>query len=206
MRRVWGRRNSINVMKVLWCLEELGLPYEHRDAGGPFGGLDDPGYLALNPNGKVPTLEDEGVVVWESNVIVRYLAARYGLGTLCPEAPAERAHIEQWMDWQQLSLGPEITYVFMGLVRNRPDAQDPERRAAAIRSLDHLFGILDRHLEGRDFVGGSRLTMGDIPVGAAVWRWQNLPIERSSRPNVEAWHERLKERPGFRQHVMLPLT
>jgi glutathione S-transferase len=206
MLKIWGRINSINVMKVLWCADELGLEYERTDAGLQYGVVDEPFYAALNPNRKVPTIEDDGTVLWESNVIVRYLSAKYGLGSLCPEDVAERATAEQWMDWQQSTVHADITFIFWGLVRNRKENQDPAKLAAASTRLGEIWRIADEQLRGRDFLCGDRLSMADIPLGTAVWRWYNLDIERPTLTNVEAWHERLKERPAFQERVMLPLT
>lgn len=206
MLKLWGRTNSINVMKVLWCLDEAGLDYERVDAGMTFGVVSEDYYAELNPNRKVPTLEDGNLVLWESNVIVRYLCAKYSLGALCPADPAERALSEQWMDWQQTSLHPDITYIFWGAVRNSPKHKNPERIDSAIRNLDSLWTMLDAHLAHRKFVSGDALTMGDIPIGCAVWRWMNMDIPRADVPNVSAWHERLKQRKAFKDHVMQPLT
>lgn len=206
MLKVWGRVNSINVMKVLWCLDELGLDYERVDAGMEHGVVDEPRYRALNPNGKVPTLEDGDLVLWESNVIVRYLSAKYGMGTLCPTETGRRALAEQWMDWQQTMLSADVAFIFWGLVRNRKENQDPGKITAAARRLGERWSILDTQLGGRDYVLGEHLTMADIPIGVAVWRWSNLKIERPSLPNVEAWHERLQQRAPFRKRIMLPLT
>ena len=206
MLKLWGRTNSINVMKVLWCLDEIGSDYKRQDAGMQFGVVNEDYYMDLNPNRKVPTLEDGDLVLWESNVIVRYLCAKYSLGELCPEDPGARALSDQWMDWQQTSIHPDITYLFWGSVRNSPDHQDPKRIEAAMKNLNTMWGLLDRHLAERRFVAGDELTMGDIPIGCAAWRWINMDIERPEVSNVAAWHERLKRRKGFEAHVMQPLT
>ena len=206
MLKIWGRTNSINVMKVLWCLEELDLQYEREDAGMQFGVVNENYYGELNPNRKVPTMKDGRLVLWESNVIVRYLSANYGLGTLCPEDAGKRALAEQWMDWQQTSIHPDVTYIFWGVVRNSPDHKDPKRVDAAVKDLNFLWSILDRQLEKTAFVAGDEFTMGDIPIGCAAWRWFNMDVERSKLPNLVKWHERLKQRTGFQNHVMQPLT
>lgn len=206
MLKLWGRTNSINVMKVLWCLDEIGIDYKRVDAGMQYGVVNEDHYGDLNPNRKVPTLEDGELVLWESNVIVRYLCAKYASGSLCPEDPGTRALSDQWMDWQQTSIHPDVTYIFWGAVRNSPDHQDPKRIDAAMKNLNAMWSLLDAHLAERQFVAGDSLTMGDIPVGCAAWRWFNLDIERPELPNVAAWHERLKQRDGFRRHVMQPLT
>lgn len=206
MIKVWGRVNSINVMKVLWCLEELGLDYDRVDAGMEHGVVDEEHYRRLNPNRRVPTLEDGDLVLWESNVIVRYLSTKYGLGSFCPSDLGTRALAEQWMDWQQTTLLSDLGFIFWGLVRHRKENQDPEKIAAAAGRLGTLWAILDAQLTGRDYVLGADLTMADIPVGTTVWRWMNLTIERPSLPNLEAWYARLQQRAPFRNRIMLPLT
>jgi len=206
MLKVWGRNNSINVQKVMWAVGELGLEHERIDVGGAFGGLDTPEYGRLNPNRRVPTVEDGEVVVWESNACVRYLAARYGAGTLWPEEPGRRARADMWMDWQVATLLPDMTVVFWGLIRTPEAERDHARIAAAVERLGTTWRILDEHLASRRFVAGDALTIGDIPVGAGCYRYYSLPIERPSLPKLEAWYGRLKERAPFREHVMLPLT
>lgn len=206
MIKLWGRTNSINVMKPLWCLNEIGLEYERIDAGMSYGVVDTSEYRSKNPNGRVPTLEDGDLVLWESNAIVRYLCAAYASGTLYPQDAAVRAIADQWMDWQQTSLLADITFIFWGLVRGRKENQDPELIGAASQRLGALWRMLDAQLEGREYILGDAFTMADIPLGAFVWRWTNLDIERPLLENVQAWHERLKQRPAFRKHVMVPLT
>jgi len=206
MIKIWGRRNSINVMKVLWCADELALEYERIDAGMAFGVVGEDYYRAKNPNGKVPCLEDGELVLWESNAIVRYLAAAYGQGTLSPADPSQRAGAEKWMDWQLTTPYADLTYLFWGTVRNSPVHQDSKRQAEAIRNLDGYWGIVDGALADSDYLQGNTLTIADIPLGCVMWRWQNLQIPRARYEHLEAWHERLKGRPAFQKNVMLPLT
>lgn len=206
MLKVWGRRNSINVQKVLWCCAELGAPFERVDVGGPFGGNREPDYLRLNPNGLVPTISDGDFVLWEANAIVRYLAARYGAGSLYPDDLAARADADRWMDWQLGTLWARMRPVFVGLVRTPPEERDHAAIEAACRESAESWGILDAHLADRDYVTGSWFTMGDIPLGATAYRWLQLEVEGPPLPNVRSWHERLRERPAFVEHVMLPLS
>ncbi len=206
MIRVWGRPNSINVQKVMWTIAELDLAHERIDAGGAFGGLDTPEYGRLNPNRKIPVIRDGETVVWESNAIVRYLAAAYGAGSLWPEPPATRAEADRWMDWQLTELAPLLRPIFWGLVRTPADERDPSAIDRAARAIGPVWRILDDHLADRPFVGGDRLTMGDIPVGCAYWRYRNLEVPRPELPHLERWFARLAERPGYRAHVMLPLS
>ena len=206
MLKIWGRLNSINVMKVMWCVDELGIEHERVDAGMAYGVVDEDFYARLNPNRRVPTIDDDGLLLWESNVIVRYLSAKYGSGNLSPEDPGERALADQWMDWQQSTAHPDITFIFWAVVRNLKENQDPEKLAAAASRLGKKWQLVDEHLAGRDYLCGDHLTMADIALGTAVWRWYNMQTERPKLANVEAWHERLKQRPGFQKYVMLPLT
>lgn len=206
MLTIWGRNNSINVQKVMWTVGELGLNHERHDVGGAFGGLDQPDYLAKNPNGLIPTLEDDGVTVWESHAIVRYLAAQYGSGSLWPEDPGPRAEADQWMDWMHTVILKDMAPVFVGLIRTPPEQRNTAAIEAGVAGLARSWAVLDQHLDGRAYVVGDGLTMGDIPVGCACYRYHALDIERPTLPNVTAWYERLKAREAFRTHVMIPLS
>ena len=202
MLKLWGRVNSINVMKALWCLDELGVPYERVDAGMEHGVVNEPHYRALNPNGRVPTLEHDGFALYESNAIVRYLSTSFGQGSLLPDDAQGRAEADQWMDWQHTTAVPDITFLFWGLIRNKKENQDPAMVAHATAQAGEAWQILDAHLAGRDYVLGDRLTMADIPLGCVAYRYFNIDIERPSLPNLEAWYARLRERPAYQKHVM----
>jgi len=206
MIRIWGRTTSGNVQKVMWAIGELGVPHERIDAGREFGGLDSAEYGALNPNRRIPTLQDGDAVLWESNVIVRYLAAKYGDGTLWPRDPAVRGVADQWMDWQQTTLAPELRVVFWGLVRTAAEKRDHKAIDAAVENLKEIWARLDAHLGHRQFVAGDRLTMGDIPIGTMCYRYHALGVARAPLKNLAAWYERLETRPAFREHVMTPLA
>ncbi len=206
MLKIWGRLNSINVMKVMWCVEELDIEHERVDAGMQHGVVGEDFYAKLNPNRQVPTIDDDGLILWESNVIVRYLSAKYGPGSLSPVDIGERAVADQWMDWQQTTMHPDITFIFWAVVRDLKENQDPEKLAAAASRLGKNWRLVDEQLANRDYLCGDHLTMADIPLGTAVWRWYNMETERPSLTNVEAWHDRLKQRAGFQQYVMQPLT
>jgi glutathione S-transferase len=205
MLKIWGRTNSINVQKVMWTVAELGLPHEHINAGMAHGVVTEPWYGDINPNRLVPVIDDDGVVLWESNVIVRYLSHKHASGTLMPSDPVQRAKAEMWMDWQQTSLlgfGP----MFMNLIRYAPDKRD----AAAIKSGQEStaagLALVDAWLKGRTFMMGDQFTIADIPLGCVAYRWYGLPIERPELPNFRAWYERLMARAAYKQHVMLPIT
>ena len=206
MLKIWGRTNSANVKKVLWCADELGLKYERADAGLQFGVVNEPWYRKLNPNGLVPTIEDDGLVLWESNAIVRYLAARHGSGTLSPADPGERAGSDKWMDWTTSTLAGPYRDVFWGMVRTAPEKRNLGQIEASRKKGIELFGVLDAALEGRNFVGGRQLSIGDIPVGCFAYAWYAMPIERPAMKNLDAWYKRLCERPAYRKNVLIPLS
>jgi glutathione S-transferase len=203
--KIWGRHTSINVQKVLWACDELSLAPERVDVGGTFGGLDTPEFLRLNPNGRIPVLEDGDFVLWESNSIVRYLAATHGRGGLCPATDAARADAERWMDWQLCHVLPSMVTLFWGLVRTPAEQRDAKAIEHARRTVEAAWRLLDTHLAGRSFILGAPFTMADIPLGAFAYRWLALPLERPSLANLAAWYARLCERPAFRNRVMLPL-
>ena len=205
MLRIWGRTNSVNVKKALWAAEELGLPYERIDAGMQFGVNKTPEYLRINPTGLVPTIDDDGFTLWESHTIVRYLAAKHGAGALCPDELRTRADAERWMDWA-FTLQGAMRPVFWGLIRTPPEQRDARAIEDGRRQCIRVLAVPEACLAGRRYVAGERFTMGDIPLGCEVQRWMRVPIERPSFPNLEAWFERLRERPAFRKIVDLPLT
>jgi glutathione S-transferase len=205
MLKVFGRPSSFNVQKVMWLVDELALQHQHIPAGGRFGGLDTPEFLAMNPHGRVPVIDDDGVVVWESHAILRYLGARYGHGRFWPDDAAERSRVDRWMDWSQTVLQPDfLVGVFWGYYRTpEPQRNWPAIRASVARCTRHIQ-LLDRMLADRPFLCGGELTLADIPAGTALYRYFELDIERPAVPNVEAWYRRLQERPAYRQHVMIP--
>lgn len=207
MLKLWGRNNSVNVQKAIWCLEELKLPYERIDAGMQYGVVNEPHFRRMNPNGLVPVIEDAGAVIWESNAIVRYLGAKYGKGTLWAEDPAARAESDKWMDWCATVYWPPMREIFWGLIRTPPEKRNPELIEASRRKSAENLNILDAALEGRDYIAGSQLTIGDVPLGCISWRWFGIEgLERPSRPNVEDWFKRLSRREAFRKSVLLPLN
>ena len=204
--KIWGRVNSINVMKVLWCADECGLAYDRVDVGMAFGGNDQKWYLDMNPNGVVPTIEDGGRIIYESNTIVRYLAAKYGAGTLWPNDPGVRSEADRWMDWQNSSVNGPMRDAFWGLIRTAPEKRDMAAITKSAADAGKVWARLDQKLEGKHYVAGQHFTMGDIPVGCFIHRWYALPIERPELKNVKAWYERLKTRPAYAKYVMAPLS
>jgi glutathione S-transferase len=205
MLTIWGRPNSVNVQKVMWAIGEVGVAHRRLDVGGAHGGLDTAEYGAMNPNRRIPVVQDGETIVWESNACVRYIAARYGAGGLWPEDPAERARSDMWMEWMW-NLMPDMSVVFWQTIRTPAEQRDMGAVAASAKRLGPIWGILEEWLGSRPFVGGDRLTIGDIPVGCLFYRYVNLEIDRPSLPNLGAWYGRLKEREAYRQGVMLPVT
>ena len=203
---IWGRSNSINVQKVLWCCEEISLPYERIDAGGAFGVVSTPQYRKLNPNGMIPTIVDEGFVLWESNAIVRYLAEKHASGTLWPEDRRVRAEADKWMDWQQTTFWAALRPLFMGLIRTPAEKRDPKALEEARLATAQTLTIVDAHLESHTWLAGDSFTMGDIAMGCAIWRWFGLQIERPEMANVARWFDALARRPAYKRIVMPPLV
>ena len=204
MIRIWGRTNSVNVKKVLWCLDELGLAYERTDAGLQYGVVNTPEYRKMNPNGLVPTMDEDGFILWESHSIVRYLADKYGKGVLRPMDLEPRSIANQWMDWA-FSFQGSVRDSFWNLIRTPPEKRDAAAIERSRVKSGEMAGILDAALASRMYVAGA-FSMGDIPIGCEVQRWIRLPMERPKLPNLEAWFERLCARPAFRKNVDIPLS
>ena len=204
MLKIWGRRNSVNVKKALWCLDELGLEFDRTNAGMEHGVVNTPEYRKMNPNGLVPTLDDDGFILWESHSIVRYLAARHGKGVLWPMDERERAVANQWMDWA-FSFQSSVRDAFWNLIRTPAEKRDPKAIEASRVKSGQMAAILDAALADRMYVAGG-FSMGDIPIGAEVQRWIRLPMERPKLPHLEAWFERLCARPAFKKNVDIPLS
>lgn len=212
--KIWGRITSINVRKVVWCAQELGLAYRREDAGGTFGIVQTPAYRALNPNALVPTMEDADApgarfVLWESNVVVRYLCARHSPGGLYPEALRERFDAERWMDWQQTTLNPAGRDAFIQWVRTLAERRDEAAATRSVHATEPLFAMLDAHLATRAFMCGDAFTMADIPIGCELHRWFGLPADRYARPawsNLARYFAMLRDRPAAQGVLDLPVA
>jgi glutathione S-transferase len=204
MLKVYGRKTSVNVQKVMWTVAELQLPHTRVDAGGPFGGLDTAEYAALNPNRLVPTIDDGGFILWESLAVVRYLAERYGRGTLAPEGRHAYARADQWMEWANNTLNqPIIMTCFLQLIRTPAAQRDNNAVVAAAKLAGEKLAILDRQLEGRPFILGDQLTMADIAAGTLLYRYYNMQIAHPRLVNLDLYYRRLTARPAYQQHVMV---
>ncbi|HWV42403.1 glutathione S-transferase family protein [Pseudorhodoplanes sp.] len=207
MLKIYGRNNSSNVQKAMWGIGELNLIYERFDVGGAFGKNDQPDYLAMNPNGLVPTLVEGDFVLWESNAIIRYLARRYGSGTLEPADPKNIALANQWMDWQLSVAGPAIFHAFWGLIRTPPEKRNHAAIADSQRKTTEAMTILDAQLGRTAYVAGDRFSMGDIPVGVMAYRFRQLCPDRPALPHLERWFAEIEKRPAFQEHVgSIPLS
>lgn len=201
MLRILGKATSINVRKVLWTCAEIDLPFEREDWGTGFKSTNTPEFLAMNPNAMVPVIQDGDFTLWESNTIIRYLVTRYGQASLYPTEARARARIDQWIDWQASDLNRSWSYAFMSLVRQSPSHQDPHALAAARADWCRHMQILERQLASTGaYVAGDTFSLADIPIGLSVNRWFETPLDHPHLPAVNAYYERLSERPGFRLH------
>jgi glutathione S-transferase len=206
MLTIWGNADSVNVQKVLWCCEEIGLEFHRVDAGRHFGVVNTPEFLRLNPNGLVPTIDDDGFVVWESGAILRYLAAKYSQGQLWPEDPRSRADADRWVDWANSTFWPALVPIFRAFYRPPSECRDADAIKEDVLHAARVAAILDRHLSAHAFVGGDAFTMGDIALGCAAWRWYAMPIEREPLAALDRWFAQLALRPAYRKIVMQPLS
>ena len=192
--KIWGRMSSINVKKVVWTAQELGLEFQRNEAGGQFGLVKTPEYLRLNPNALVPVMEDGDFVLWESNVIVRYLCAKHSPGQLYPSDLRERFEAERWMDWQQTTFSPASRPGFWQLIRTAPEQRNSQVLSDSNAAVEALLATLDAQLGRHAFVAGDRFTMADMVLGCEAHRWFGLPQPRQSWPNVERWYQGLRAR------------
>jgi glutathione S-transferase len=206
MLKILGRVTSTKVQKVLWFCDEAGLSYEHdNDIGGANGRNDTPEYLAMNPNGRVPVVIDDGFLMWESNSIIRYLARKTKSG-LYPSGFAERQTVERWMDWELSLLAPRHVPVFIGLVRTKPEDRDAGRIAAALEQWNAAMAVLDVQLAANAYVAGGAMTLADIPIAPIAHRWFSLDIDRIDAPNVRRWYDSFASRPAFGKWVNIDLA
>ena len=204
--QIWGRLNSLNVRKVVWAAQEVSVPFTRTDAGMAFGIVKTPQYLQMNPNALVPTLQDGTLVLWESNVIVRYLLAKYGNDTLYPQDLAQRFEAERWMDWQQTTLNRAGGAAFLQLIRTPEAQRDHAAIAQSVAAMAPLLEQLNAHLADRAYLAGDHFGMADIPVGCDIHRWFGLPQARPALPHLERWYASVAARPAARGVLELPLT
>ena len=207
MLKMWGRNTSSNVQKAMWAVGELKLPCERIDVGGAFGKTKDPFYLTMNPNSLVPTLEEEdGFTLWESNSVVRYLAAKHRSSVLQPADLRGQANASKWMDWQLSVVGPAIFECFWGLIRTPPEKRNHAAIDASKKRTTEAMTILDAQLAKTAYVAGDAFSMGDIPVGVFGYRFHALVPERPPLPHFERWFAAISARPAFHEHVLaMPL-
>ena len=202
MIKIWGRNTSSNVQKVMWAVGEMGLPHERIDIGGPFGKNREPAYLAMNPNGLVPTLEEEdGFLLWESNSIVRYLAAKHRAGVLEPADLRTRARASAWMDWQLSVLGPAIFDCFWGLIRTPQEKRNHAAIEESKKKTTAAVAILDSQLAKTAYLAGGAFSYGDIPAAVLCNRYRALVPERPAFPHFERWFAAIAARQAFKEQV-----
>jgi glutathione S-transferase len=203
MLKVWGRRSSANVQKVMWLIGELQLAHEHIPAGGPYGVVTEPRFRAMNPNGLVPVIEDDGVIMWESNAILRYLAATYGKDIFWFADPKQRAPIDQWEEWAATTFQPDMIGLFVNYWRTPENQRNPNTVRNFLQRSERTLRILDAELGKRAYIAGDKVSLADIATGTHLYRYYTMGTPYPSLPNVEAWYKRLSERAAYREHVMV---
>ncbi|MEO1066566.1 MAG: glutathione S-transferase family protein [Pseudomonadota bacterium] len=205
MIKIWGRQSSSNVQAVLWCLSELKLPFERIDAGYIYGVVDTEAYRAMNPNCTIPTLIDgDGPPLWESAAIMRYLANRYGADPFWPSDPIDRAHVDKWAEWSKLNIAVKFTApIFWGLVRTAPSKRNYDAIEKSIGVLENNLDIAERQLDRGPYLAGDAFTLADILFGHCLYRYFDLEMMRPERENLTSYYARLRERPAFKDHVMV---
>jgi glutathione S-transferase len=206
MIQIWGRLSSLNVRKVVWAAQEVGVPFASLEAGMAFGVVNTPEYRALNPNGMVPTLQDGELVLWESNVIVRYLCAKYAPNTLYPQALAQRFDAERWMDWQQTTFNAPGGPAFLQWIRTPAEQRDMQAIARSVAATEPLLARLDKHLAQQAYMAGEAFTMADIPIATDIHRWFGLPQPRPELPHLQRWFDAILQRPATQGVLDLPLS
>ena len=203
---LWGRKNSYNVLKVLWALAELKIDYTHHDVGSNAGDLETPEFLAMNPHARIPVLVDKGSVIWESNTIVRYLSAAYGENLLWIDDPLQRSYADRWMDWELATLEPDFMGLFWGFYRKAEGKRDYVQIENSKSNCEQHFRMLDDHLEKNDFLAGDAFSMGDIPAATYLYRYFEMGMAVEKPANVMAWYQRLSSRKAFQQTIMTPFN
>ncbi|UXM94050.1 glutathione binding-like protein [Bartonella sp. HY329] len=207
MLKIWGRNNSINVKKVLWIAEELGLNYENIEVGGKFGGLDTPKFLTLNPNAMIPVIDDDGFILWESNTIVRYIAAQYGRDSFWIDDPKQQCAAEKWMDWASEELFPLFKVILFNSVRLAPEKRDAHILADAIDDFENKLSIIENELSLNLWLSGKNFGVADIIVGTFIYYYYEINIKRyKDFPKISNWYQRLKKRPSYVKIIMVPIV
>jgi glutathione S-transferase len=204
MLELWGRRNAYNVQKPLWLLAELGLEFSHHDIGSKRGDLDSPGFLALNPQARIPVLQDGDAIVWESNSVLRYLANRFDANSVYPADPWQRSLVERWMDWELASLQPAFIDLFWGYYRRPAQARDAAAIDAAQRRCKQVFAAMDRQLASAGYLAGDRFSLADIACGVCLYRYFNMGLAVEQPARLMDWYQRLSQRAAFRNIIMQP--
>lgn len=203
MIKLWGRRTSINVQKVMWVLAELGLEYDRVDVGGSFGGLNDAAYTAINPNQQIPTLVDGDTVLWESNAVLRYLGDAYGRNAIFGSTPAARGASDMWMEWYQSSVYANFQTVFHQCVKLPRAERCAEVLEQAQQRVFKKFALFNDKLESSAFINGDRVGLGDVPMATSLYRYYTMDIERPNFPHIARYYEQLTQRAAYSENVMI---
>lgn len=204
MLEIFGRKNSSNVIPVMWAIGEIGLEHKRHNIGGSFGGDDTAEYLAMNPNALIPTMKEGDFILFESHPILRYLCRQHSFGNLYPEDSKQLAIADQWMEWNKFQVLGNLMPAFVQMIRTAEADRNDTVITNGVKATNHHLKTLDRHLQGRQFVLGDHFSMADIPTGALLYKYYNLQIDRVDLPNLEAWYQRLCARPAYQTHAMIP--
>ena len=204
MLELWGRETSSNVQCVRWALLELGVPFIRHDVGGEFGGLDSPDFRALTPVGKIPVIVDDGLPVFESAAILRYLGARYGTDTFWPEDLETRTRVDVLAEWAKRDIADAfIGPVFWQVVRTPKARHDPALIRAGVDMFETGLAIAEAQLSRHDWLAGAHMTPGDLHLGHVLYRYYDIDIERREFPALRAYYDRLTRRPAYAEAVMI---
>jgi glutathione S-transferase len=204
---IWGRLNSINVQKVLWLCEDLKIPFERTDAGMQYGVNKTQFYLQLNPNGLVPVIKDNELVLWESHAILRYLSKKHDVADiLYPKSADQAAKIDQWLDWYNTTAWPVMRPLFWGFIRTKPEERNLQELEKTRVQMSSILKILDNQLKSTPWVTGDHFTIADLPLALIAFRWFNLPIEREDYQHLSRWFKQIELRPGYIKYASAPLT
>lgn len=203
MLKIWGRANAYNVQKVLWFIDELALDFEHIDIGSQIGELERDSFRAMNPHGRIPIIRDDADYIWESNSILRYLAAAYGKAHYWSESPLERSFVERWMDWELATLQPNFLALFWGFFRTPEPQRDQRKIAHSIARCEKNLALLDKHLEQNSYLSGEFFTLSDVTIGTSFYRYFNMGIEAPTFSHINRWYQQLANRPAYQRNIMV---
>jgi glutathione S-transferase len=206
MLTVWGRKSSSNVQALMWCIGELNLPFERIDAGFTYEVVDTDEYLAMNPNGTVPTIQDDSnPPLWETGAILRYLASEYAPESFWPANNLSRAEVDRWSEWSKVNIALNFTGpIFWRVARTPLSRRDPEAIRRALKVLDKYLAIADKQLSRFEYIAADHLTLADMQFGHCLYRYFDIDIDRKDWRQLRRYYNMLAERPAFKEHIVTP--